>query len=158
MNTELLKRVRDWIAEEDRIEGLDGVRFDMDHLFLSEECVPPAARSHFCGTACCIAGATAVAALDLKGVVTHTILTDAIVGASPVGRSPCIDDFAGDQLGLDEGTRDALFYPKVEGYSFGYGDVTRPWAVAVLDHLIETGEVDWRVGMPEDVERDCRVD
>lgn len=127
MNRENIQKVRDVIA------GLPPERFDM-----SAYCRGPGlARAtiggavHVCGTAACIAGWTA---------------------AIFKPRTRLVDDPNGDDrlfftaaslLGLDEADAHRLFIP------CDLCGRTTTEAVRVLDHLLETGEVDWfKAGEP----------
>lgn len=120
MNREAIKKVRDVIA------GLPRGRFTMEY-YASEpgrfgEDIPPGHLAHTCNTAGCIAGWT-VAALAPN---------------APRGEA---DEQAAELLGIDHPDALALFMPP------GYDTprlYSQPHAVRVLDHLLATGEVDWK--------------
>lgn len=122
MNVEKIKQVRDRIAE------LPAERFNMGiwagTLRGDEYGVFPSQLNHDCGTAACIGGwAEAVAAAERED------------GSIPIAEH---------YLDLSNDQADALFYPNVAPlglYSMSQLKITH--AVKVLDHLIETGEVDW---------------
>jgi hypothetical protein len=86
--------------------------------------------SHFrmdewrCGTAACIGGWAEFLILGS--------LNDMRVRISDVGAL----------LGLSEDQSDELFHPPLR---MDWRDITIPQAVAVLDHLLATGEVSWDV-------------
>lgn len=48
---------------------------------------------------------------------------------------------ADDWLGLTEDETEALFYPETDAE---WKDITREQAIAHLEHIIETGEVNWK--------------
>jgi hypothetical protein len=50
---------------------------------------------------------------------------------------------AGEIIGLSLEQADDLFYPPPGIVPEGYGGITRAHAVAVLDHYLATGEIDW---------------
>jgi hypothetical protein len=120
MNVENIKKVRDVIA------NLPPERFNMAALFVVDgKAVMPERKSpvklvESCGTAACIAGWTLATFRQPK----HS------------------DAFeAGNLLDLNYMQRDDLFTP----VGYDEGEYTHAQAVAVLDHLIATGEVDWSV-------------
>jgi hypothetical protein len=119
LNRENIRRVRDVIASN------DAARFSMtalarDHQGYSTDAVD--ILTHRCGTAGCIAG-WAVALL-MPGALADTIRAARL-------------------FGLDWQTQGrALFCPPGWDIPDRY---TQAQAVAVLDHLIATGEVDWSV-------------
>ena len=84
-----------------------------------------------CNTAVCIGG-WAVRLFNLKQPPLRGLFVKLIAGEKLVA----------DHLGLTEDQADALFYPP--NYKDHYYPLQQ--AVAVLDHLIETGEVDWTIG------------
>lgn len=120
LNRENVQKVRDFIA------ALDPKHFNMRYWTTRLEGGAPHYVSHSdliahrCGSCACIGG-----------------WTEALLSESEDEERD-----AGDLLGLGEVDRDALFYPDNVG---PYEDITIPQAVAVLDHLLETGEVDWSV-------------
>lgn len=119
MNRENIKRVRNVIA------GLPAKRFDMG-LWAGErdgESHVAARRlRHDCGTCGCLGGWTNAT----FGTPKHAM---GIESASA-------------KLGLDEGQAQALFFP--QGAGCAWREITTAHAVRVLDHLLETGEVDWQ--------------
>lgn len=120
MNRENIKKVRDVIA------ALPPERFDMGdvayHRGRGE--VLPQNRTvlHNCNTAACIAG-----------------WTNALFGQPRSYRDGLND--AAQHLGLDPDEQRHLFCP----VRYANGRTTAAQAVRVLDHLLETGEVDWSV-------------
>jgi hypothetical protein len=122
MNRRNIKRVRDAIAAAPR------AKFDMTSWFSSMR-VAPAQMLHDCGTAGCIAG-WAFALQNQKSKDTIDALTE----------DYAVDDFAGAWLGLDADTADQLFVPQ----RISLHAITRAHAVRALDHLLATGEVDWK--------------
>lgn len=122
MNRKNVKLVRDHIAK------LSPARFDMRSLHIvngykANFGIPNDRILIDCGTAACIAG-----------------WTNAILGNPDSEYDDATDAAA--RLGLDEREADDLFTPR--GFDVK-GRFTRAQAVAVLDHLLETGKVDWSV-------------
>lgn len=125
MNRKNIQKVRDHIA------GLNPKRFNMA-LWAAErdgdDDVAPVRLKHDCGTCGCIGG-----------------WTDAIFRTP---RSKMGAESAGRALGLTEDQAQALFFPW--GFPWGVNDgddwenIKPAHAVRVLDHLLATGEVDWR--------------
>lgn len=119
MNKDNIRKVRDVIASQ------PAAKFDMARLFTTQDLrdwwiLRPDAVLNECGTAACIAGWTLVV------FQPEQLSTKGAVDAEPY-------------LGLNEGQAFKLFTPpgwKTERY-------TRAHAVRVLDHLLETGEVNW---------------
>jgi hypothetical protein len=102
----------------DVIAGLRPQRFDMCQWATADDAVH---LHRDCGTAACIGG------------WTNALLS------SP---AEFMDfDLAGKRLGITLGQTYKLFMP--EDYDVP-GHYTRAHAVRVLDHLLETGEVDWQ--------------
>jgi hypothetical protein len=85
-----------------------------------------------CGTAMCIGG------------WAYTLSTGEPANTD---RRYGIRDIAADYLGLTIPDAGTLFY--AEGAGQSTDDITADRAIAVLEHLIETGEVDWSVGAPD---------
>lgn len=118
LNVENIKKVRDVIA------ALPRARFDMSRWAWRTDGTSVTTGDavevleHDCGTAGCIGG-----------------WTEAIFG-SPGVRGWCDEEVAA-LLGLGGAEGDRLFYPH------DVSDRTQTEAVAVLDRLIETGEVNW---------------
>lgn len=128
MNRENIKIVRDHIA------SLPPERFDMRFTFGDsgrvnerwyEHSVTAHELLHPCGTAACIAG-WALAVL------------------TPDSKKRLSSDDAANLFGIDHHAGDTLFMP--DGFS-DPGRYTQPQAVAVLDHLLATGKVDWSVAL-----------
>jgi len=122
MNVENIKRVRDHIA------GLPAERFNMDCWAVGAGQTFPfqlgaEAFLSDCGTCGCIGG------------WTNAVFREGVLYSQHA---------AAKRLGLNEETADALFFPD-QAITGSYDTITIPEAVAVLDHLIETGEVDWSV-------------
>jgi hypothetical protein len=128
INRENVQKVRDHIA------NLPPEHFRMDWWVatLSERGYnhkPPSREqliNHTCGTCACIGGWT----MALLGK------TEDLLGP---------EDDAGKLLGLSASQADKLFYPHGTGKS--YSEYTIPDAVAVLDHLLATGEVNWSAAL-----------
>lgn len=91
----------------------DGTRFDMRNWPMPEDVR--------CGTAACIGG-----------------WTEAVLFRGPHGAS--VDQIC-ERLGITKVQSNALFFMEKTNHSLG--GRTRAEALAVLDRLIETGEVDW---------------
>ena len=86
--------------------------------------------SYHCGTSHCIAGWATW--LFAEG--------DARLAESP--------EMAQELLGLTNDQADNLFYPPAWQLAGKFWEeITAPHAAKVIDHLISTGEVDWRVGL-----------
>lgn len=119
---ERLAYLRDFLRE------LPRERFNMLHFGLSDgrygySTVAPVDVFKECGTAACICG-----------------WTNVLFG----GRETDDEHAAAHILGLDIEASENLFYP--HGWGSDLWSVIPPSAaVAVLDHLIATGEVDWSV-------------
>lgn len=134
MNMDRIKKLRDYI---DR--GIRPEQFRMDHwvgipdpgepgeyndALSLEELSVDQIREGSCGTVACLAGHT-VALFSEPGEKLHAVN---------------ISTLATDFLDLREEEAQALFLP------VQFMDVTNPkHAVAVLDHLIQTGEIEWDV-------------
>jgi hypothetical protein len=145
VNVENIKLVRDHIAslppERFNMQCYVGLRGDDDEDgpsirdFEPEGATNLTALEGSCGTCACIAGWT-LALLNPD---------------DPQSERPIMD--AGMALGLDETAAARLFEPN--NHDPGFRNllffVRQDEAVAVLDHLIATGEVDWSVtrGEPE---------
>jgi hypothetical protein len=116
LNRENIRKVRDVIAR------LSRARFDMQAWARDtdgDHFAEPDQLLHQCGTSGCIGG-----------------WTEAL-----------IDGDAADSLGLNYSQSRALFYPEDKPLPGGLNpyEATPAQAVAVLDHLIATGEVSWAV-------------
>ena len=120
MNIENLKKLRDSVNDSRAFDmGIYGVRYIDDVNFNGP---------HYCGAPACIAG-HAVALIieggrDIFGFINASV--EAIRW-----------------LELDQKTASNLFKPCEEHEGIDMWDVTQSHAVRCLDHLIETGEVDW---------------
>jgi hypothetical protein len=146
MNVELLREVREAILGEARkLElkmpdwtGVDSVvdvcGFDMSD-FLYSRVAQEAIRTEYfnpktsCKSALCIGGWAAALWSVKKGI--------------PLVYGVAYHSRARDALDLTELQASALFYPDVENEIGELSKVTAAHAAAVIDHLIETGEVDW---------------
>lgn len=122
MNVENLRIVRDTIAL------LPPERFNMAtwgglQTNIYAQLVDQFQLKHDCGTCGCIGG-WAQALLSKKG--------------EPEEFEPR------DLLGLTSDEAEELFYPRLPNDRL-WNSVTIPEAVKVLDHLIETGKVDWSI-------------
>lgn len=122
MNRENIQKVRDVIA------GLPPRRFDMSDYSSGPSDYPTAPELlHGCGTAACIAGwAAALADPDSKRPLNSRAIYD-----------------AQDWFGLDHAQADQLFCPQSISLA-DWHKITRSHAARVLDHLLATGEVDWK--------------
>jgi hypothetical protein len=112
-NIENINKVIDAIRHQKEL----GVFFDMGSFIT---------KTHVCGTAACIGGFAAICA---KGSVQ-----DILNGPS------YIDDIGAEFLDIDEATVMDLFYPSANPYGYM---ATADNAIAVLEHLRDTGEADW---------------
>lgn len=121
INVENIKKVRDHIAAVDakRVNMQVWASNKADPAQLPSDVVPT--LLHDCGTCGCIGG-----------------WTEALLGRSIKGDGAVmIEEDVGELLGLDDRGAWKLFYPR------DIENRTQAEAVAVLDRLIETGEVDW---------------
>lgn len=123
MNRKNIKKVRDVIA------ALPRKRFNMEYYAAihdtADECgddIPAVQLTHTCNTAGCIAGWT-VATFATRNSSRHT------------------GQRAKNLLGITEAQSHNLFAPP--GYDEP-GRFSQAHAVRVLDHLLETGKVDWK--------------
>lgn len=108
----------------DHIAGLEPEQFDMG--WWGDINHP----QHTCDTAACIGG------------WTEALLSNRALESTPE---------VGALLGLDAMASAALFYPDAIGRFVPLSpSTTTTQAVAVLDHLLATGEVDWSVASPSD--------
>ena len=114
MNREAIQQVIDLIRNSP-----PGINFDMSHF----------AGLHDCGTAACIAGYAI--AMKVKSYSSDDIY--AVIGADFI--QP-----AAEILGLTYEQGDALFLP---GCFDGWEKITPAHAIAVLNDLLATGEVNW---------------
>lgn len=119
MNIENIRLVRNVIA------NLPPERFNMNYWAAyveNEDDVENIVEVlHNCGTVACIGG-----------------WTNAIFGDETESTYD-----AAKHLGLSDRTAHSLFYPW--GISKSFDEITIDEAIQVLDHLIETGEVDWSI-------------
>lgn len=120
MNRENIKKVRDVIA------SLPRGRFNMGD-WVSNLDLTPKQLAHTCGTAACIAGWT----LAVKSPGSRKRYWDSVDN---------IEEVAGRYLGLSLDEAKRLFIPP----GLSIWKYTQPHAVRVLDHLLATGEVDWK--------------
>jgi hypothetical protein len=116
------------------IGAINPKRFDMSNFakrigtdgFWDNGNVKPTALATDCGTCGCIAG-WAVAALKPNARIK-------------VGDTTTIAATAAKALGIDDTDAEALFEP----YDVAsWGSISRRQAIRVLEHLRDTGEVDW---------------
>ena len=132
MNKELLKKVRDRIADESVhydqsrywIDGLPGnfaAQCDAMETIIQD--------GKFCGTPCCVAGhAVAVAGVEKSlSLQKHSI-----------------QDVAQELLELKNSEAVRMFAPAPIRYGLGYFCPTRAEVLFMLDYAIETGKVNWR--------------
>lgn len=114
MNKENIQQVIDVLKSE---EGLEGVTFDMATFYGEDE---------VCGTVACIAG--------------HAALLADPNAFTPRRARPAYD-IARSWLDISVEQADKLFYAlNFPGSIF---DITKAQAIAALEHLRDTGEVDW---------------
>lgn len=120
----------------DTIQALDPTNFDMAAWSRDENGDGMATRvdmvNHTCGTAGCIGG---------WAEVLFVAKDDDRIGEAK-------DEEVAEALGLTEEQAHNLFFPLVGIKEAGieidsYTELTQAQAVQVLDHLMETGEVDW---------------
>jgi hypothetical protein len=116
VNRENIKKVRDHIA------AVEADRFNMTWWSAIADArdfdhVDPTTLLHDCGTAGCIGG-----------------WTNALFGGDGAVA-------AGETLGITKEQRSQLFF--AYGTERQLDEITQWHAVAALDHLMETGEVDW---------------
>ena len=119
MNIENLKLLRDAVAKS--------MAFDMEEWPLLDESDVAFDKGHYCGTPACIGGHAEALIID-SGIYLesrfHTV-------------SKWVD--------LTYIQYKALFFPTKNIHGFHLDEITKEHAVRCLDHLIKTGEVDWRV-------------
>lgn len=128
MNKRRLKVISDWLrAGAPHKKGIDG--FDMEISFGKSYENPD------CGTVACIGGA-AICFFERKFDPTKEV--DAY----------CLDSRAGHLLELDHDRASQLFFPNQWGGP-ELEEITTEWAANCIDHLIETGEVDWWATKPK---------
>ena len=122
MNIDNLKLLRDTIANSQA--------FDMgDWPHIDKSDAEYIAGGHYCGTPVCIGG--------------HGEALIRVSGERPDDSSISVKDVGG-WLGLSGKKFNALFFPRREDAGIDMLDITQAQAIRCLDHLIETGEVDWR--------------
>jgi hypothetical protein len=124
VNKENIQIVRDHLANlsDDRFSIRSLVSKDGETVFCDEIGIAPAKILEDCGTAACIAG--------WANVIFHPRLIKTCSST------------AAESLGLDNNQEIRLFLPHDFLESEKY---TRELAIRVLDHLIETGKVDWDI-------------
>lgn len=130
MNKENVKILRDHLA------SLDEKHFDMGLWYHNDE-------DDGCGTVACIAGWTDV------------IFWPQLLG---IDRSENLEQRAQDALGLTEDEADQLFVPNIYDLDWHFDDFTTRHAVKVLDHLLETGKVNWRILGRRDAKAEDKID
>jgi len=122
MNIERLTTLRDTLV------ALDPSRFNMKFWARDFETSNPiysvSALEHNCGTAACIGG-WAEALFDPDRKFHHNGVAH-----------------AGELLGLDADVAERLFFPRDDDHAWG---ATSAQAAKVVDHLINTGRVEWSV-------------
>lgn len=128
-----------WIcfSSEKRHEQITHIYWDMNYLREGESNLEHKLRSIAntdCGTVACIAGYTAILFIEeARKYARNSTIT--------------IEQFATAVLGLQASVADALFYG--QGYLKypcpKYHEITREDAIMVLEHLLKTGTVDWKV-------------
>lgn len=119
MNKENIQQLIDVLKSE---EGLKGVTFDMSRYYGEDE---------VCGTVACIAGHAALLADRLFGFTPH--------------RAGAAYYIAKSWLDISQDQADRLFYAL--NFPGSIYDVTKAQAVAALEHLRDTGEVDWQAAV-----------
>jgi hypothetical protein len=122
---------------------------------------------HFCGTSACIAGFAVIADGKYKIRKVQQVLHDEVIEVDAIDSQGFTLDISKEGkniLGLDQDTADRLFIPDrasvydeknnilLDGPNFF--SATADQAIAVLEHLRDTGELDWSVSgiEPEDKE------
>ncbi len=135
LNIANIQKVRDHIA------ALPPERFDLSHWFFD-----PSASSFGWNHADWL-GVTNAQALHGSCGTCGCIAGHALAALAPDDAVPASPGFAAAQLlQLSTEQRYDLFEPDPgTGLSIARSDVSRDQAVAVLDHLIATGEVDWSI-------------
>ena len=132
MNVELLKRIRNWIATPKPGEP----NFNMGNFIYADIEPDENGEDHWCNTCCCIAGAAVVfGAGDFEARMDRAL--SSAVEDGRWGFELSIEDEATELLKLDNKRALSLFYDGM--------DAKPAHAIAVIDHLIETGEVDWGI-------------
>lgn len=137
MNTDLLLRIRDWLVADCPGDW----DFDME-IFIEAQTTP----SGWCGTACCIAGAALLFGDPECLEVTLDNMCSTYQAGTHFWWSDNVETLAAELLGLDEETATRLFLP----WSVYFDDPLPPslppsLAARVIDNLIETGIVDWKI-------------
>jgi len=132
MNTENIKKLIALLETGDVVD-INGthLKFNMDTFGESNEC----------GTSACIAGWAAVLGTGKPLMIRRTSWGEDVT----THEYGSIGEYAGEWLGLDAITENDLFYGEGDGYVVNLNDIDRAWAIRTLKHLLETGEVDWRV-------------
>lgn len=141
MNRENIKKVRDHIAR------LPVERFAMDAYFGERE-TSGLSGPWVCGVAT-DGSKTNLSMVEGACNTCACIAGHALVALAPLENTPKgIAKRATDLLGLSRGKSGQLFEPNNNDDWFRQNmrleKVTRAHAVRVLDHLLETGEVDWK--------------
>ena len=141
MNVENIKKVRDMIA------ACDPANFNMSDFIRSYELwgktaekLKQAQPEENCGTACCLAG-WAVTAMLKEGA---NPLDFAAKGYPEALNYYNIEKKAADYFGLSFIEARELFMADASRSNIREAQIQPSEAVAVLDNLVETGEVDWK--------------
>ena len=120
MNTENLKLLRDSIEKS--------MSFDMSEWpIFFDEYDAKFNNGHYCGSAACIGGHAEALMID----------SGLFLDSKFYSVSKWVD--------LTYIQHKALFFPTKITHGFNLDEITQDHAVRCLDHLIKTGEVDWRV-------------
>lgn len=132
MNKQNIKLVRDFLANMPDKRKFHMGYWSLEGFLVSAE--DDLEDRHGCGTIACIGGWTEM--------VLNT-------------------DVARDALGLTGREAQKLFYPfgiDTESWGSEWQNVKPRHAVKVLDHLLETGKIDWSVIGEYDAEEEARLD
>lgn len=135
MNTALLTEIKEWLEE-----GAPGDwDFDMTVYFEAER-----TSSSWCGTACCIAGAALLFGDPECVEVTLDNMSSTYSSGQHFWWMDNVDELAAELLGLDPQTASELFAPWSHNMDNPLPDeLPASLAAKVIDHLIQTGEVQW---------------
>ena len=141
MNTALLTEIRDWILTEK--PASHGFEFDMQMWVVAHTTDN---SGHWCGTTCCIAGA-ALLFSDPDYISSHLSDEAQHYGEDEeITLDEGIENLAAEALGLPLKTAEQLFNPWSAFMELNLDSHQPPEHVArVIDHLIETGEVNWTI-------------
>ena len=119
MNIENLKKVRDAVANSRAFRMCSWASEHRDDDFIG---------GHYCGSSACIAGHAGA-----------LMFRERAYGSTPISTYKTVCAW----LELDELQANSLFFPVIELDGFNMTQIFKDHAVRCLDHLIETGEVDW---------------